>query len=139
MDLFTFELPPFDSKLSSSEEDEINITQQNFQFLSTFVATSLDEFGSTASSSIRYIYRDDRVESHKRLFDHYFSTESNPTFTPKLFERRFRMPRDLFLRIVGDIEMNYQYFQTTHDNLQADLIEHLEHLSLQYHPNNPNN
>ncbi|KAD7117376.1 hypothetical protein E3N88_04644 [Mikania micrantha] len=84
MDPFTFELSPFDSKSSSSEEDEINITQ-------TFVATNLDEFVSTASSS------------------------RSPTFTPELFERRFRMPSDLFLRIVGDIEMNYQYFQTTFD------------------------
>ncbi|KAL8266522.1 hypothetical protein R6Q59_003866 [Mikania micrantha] len=110
MDPFTFELPPFESKSSSSEEDEINIRQRNFQFLSTIVATSLNESASTASSSRRYICRDDRAESHKRLVDHYFSTETNPTFTNELFERRFRMPRDLFLRIVDDIEMNYQYY-----------------------------
>ncbi|KAD4983000.1 hypothetical protein E3N88_19671 [Mikania micrantha] len=29
--------------------------------------------------------------------------------------------------------------RTTHENLRADLIEHLEHLSQQYHANNPNN
>ncbi|KAL8205427.1 hypothetical protein R6Q57_008978 [Mikania cordata] len=29
--------------------------------------------------------------------------------------------------------------RTTHDNLRADLIKHLEHLSQQYHVNNPNN
>ncbi|KAL8206343.1 hypothetical protein R6Q57_009894 [Mikania cordata] len=28
---------------------------------------------------------------------------------------------------------------TTHDNLRADIMEHLEHLSQPYHANNPNN
>ena len=32
-----------------------------------------------------------------------------------MFSRRFRMPKELFLKIVGDIEMNYEWFQTKYD------------------------
>ncbi|KAL8249629.1 hypothetical protein R6Q59_006497 [Mikania micrantha] len=53
MDPFTLELPTFESKSSSSEEEGINIKQRNFQFLSTIVATSLNESASIASSSRR--------------------------------------------------------------------------------------
>ncbi|KAL8233020.1 hypothetical protein R6Q57_002798 [Mikania cordata] len=42
-----------DSWRRCSEEDEIDITQQNFQFLSITLSTTLADFGSTASSSRR--------------------------------------------------------------------------------------
>lgn len=50
----------------------------------------------------------DRIAGHQRLFSDYFS--ENPVYPPRLFRRRFRMKRDLFLQIVKDMEDNCDYF-----------------------------
>ncbi|XP_059650327.1 uncharacterized protein LOC132296102 [Cornus florida] len=53
----------------------------------------------------RYIKRD-REDAAQQLWKDYFA--ENPVFPPEYFRRRFRMRRQLFLRILNDI--------TTHDN-----------------------
>ncbi|XP_076914575.1 uncharacterized protein LOC143573635 [Bidens hawaiensis] len=55
----------------------------------------------------------DRVGAHDRLMKDYFSPDA--TFDSERFRRRFRMSHQLFLRIVGDLESVYAFFQQRAD------------------------
>ncbi|XP_076958480.1 uncharacterized protein LOC143634215 [Bidens hawaiensis] len=71
--------------------------------------------GSTSYSSPRrrsYIIRD-RKQANDRLMKDYF--KDIPTFNGVMFRRHFRMSKRLFLRIVEDMEREYEYFQHKHD------------------------
>ncbi|KAM0024904.1 putative harbinger transposase-derived protein [Helianthus debilis subsp. tardiflorus] len=60
-----------------------------------------------------YIERDRRA-AHDRLMKVYF--DEAPTFSnPEVFRRRFRISKRLFLRIVDDLETNYDYFKQKAD------------------------
>nr|XP_043639101.1 uncharacterized protein LOC122610173 [Erigeron canadensis] len=50
-----------------------------------------------------------RAEVQENLMRDYFVDQ--PTYTPRQFRRRFRMHKRLFLKIVGDMEGEYRYFQ----------------------------
>ncbi|XP_076910445.1 uncharacterized protein LOC143568093 [Bidens hawaiensis] len=54
-----------------------------------------------------------RVSVHDRLMKDYFSSDA--TFDLERFRRRFRMSRQLFLRILGDLESVYAFFQQRAD------------------------
>nr|XP_043638348.1 uncharacterized protein LOC122609363 [Erigeron canadensis] len=56
----------------------------------------------------------DRIEAHARLMRNYFADE--PRYNARLFRKRFRMTKNLFERIVGDLEPRYPYFQTRYDH-----------------------
>ncbi|XP_072064342.1 uncharacterized protein [Arachis hypogaea] len=56
----------------------------------------------------RWINRD-REAGHDRLFQDYFADE--PMYNADIFRRRFRMRRDVFLRIVDALSNVYPYFQ----------------------------
>ncbi|KAL1370522.1 hypothetical protein AAHE18_01G066500 [Arachis hypogaea] len=51
----------------------------------------------------------DREAGHDRLFQDYFADE--PVYNADIFRRRFRMRRDVFLRIVDALSNFYPYFQ----------------------------
>ncbi|XP_076956177.1 uncharacterized protein LOC143631241 [Bidens hawaiensis] len=55
----------------------------------------------------------DRVGAHERLMQDYFSPDAN--FDAEQFRRRFRLSRQLFLRIFGDLERDYAFFQQRDD------------------------
>ncbi|XP_076921614.1 uncharacterized protein LOC143583099 [Bidens hawaiensis] len=55
----------------------------------------------------------DRVGAHERLMQDYLSPDA--TFDSEQFRRRFRMSRQLLLRIVGDLERDYAFFQQRDD------------------------
>ncbi|XP_057745254.1 uncharacterized protein LOC130963124 [Arachis stenosperma] len=55
----------------------------------------------------RWINRD-REAGHDRLFQDYFADE--PVYNADIFRRRFRMRRDVFLRIVDALSNVYPYF-----------------------------
>ena len=55
----------------------------------------------------------DHVAAHQRLYDDYFS--ENPRFPANMFRRRFRMRRELFMRIVSALERRYLCFRFLHD------------------------
>ncbi|XP_022041815.1 uncharacterized protein LOC110944460 [Helianthus annuus] len=59
-----------------------------------------------------YIERD-RRGAHDRLMKDYFDEE--PTYSNEMFRRRFRMSKRLFLRIVHDLEANYDFFKQKAD------------------------
>lgn len=50
---------------------------------------------------------------HRRLVEDYF--DDNPRFSPDVFRRRFRMGRDLFLRIANAVAEVDPYFQQRPD------------------------
>ncbi|KAJ9560123.1 hypothetical protein OSB04_005283 [Centaurea solstitialis] len=72
---------------------------------------------ANASSSIRRSKAPNidrgRVEANARLMADYF--DDNPTYPEKTFKRRFRMSRNLFIRIVYDLYTRYPYFQQQYD------------------------
>jgi hypothetical protein len=55
------------------------------------------------------IYRN-RALGHEQLMQDYFA-EKHPTYPPRLFRRRYRMHRSLFVKIVKDCEANSDYFK----------------------------
>ena len=50
-----------------------------------------------------------RALGHDQLMQDYFAEV--PTYPPRLFRRRYRMRRDLFVKIVKDCEANSNYFK----------------------------
>nr|XP_043630217.1 protein ALP1-like [Erigeron canadensis] len=76
--------------------------------LNTFVTLIEDEEAEAKSSRMairpkiprRTITRN-HVEASTRLYNHYFAPQ--PIFPADYFRRRFRMPKEMFLRIVNDI------------------------------------
>ncbi|XP_010445262.1 PREDICTED: uncharacterized protein LOC104727898 [Camelina sativa] len=55
----------------------------------------------------------DREEGHTWQWNDYFG--ENPTYTPAMFHRRFRMNKPLFERIVSTIENGVPYFKQRRD------------------------
>lgn len=55
----------------------------------------------------------DHVAAHQRLYEDYFA--EYPRFPANMFRRRFRMRRELFMRIVGALERRYLCFRFRHD------------------------
>ena len=55
----------------------------------------------------------DRAQAEAGLRRDYFNPDQ--VYDQRHFEERFRMSRPLFLRIVGDLEQNFEYFQQKPD------------------------
>ncbi|XP_050278347.1 uncharacterized protein LOC126719884 [Quercus robur] len=72
--------------------------------------------GSTKQRKRRRYIECDRLAGHKRLYLDYFS--DTPVYPPNLFRRRFRMSRNLFLRIQHEVEAYESYFIQKRDNAQ---------------------
>lgn len=65
--------------------------------------------GSSRVTSNRRKLKRNRMESHEKLVKYYFTDDV--VFDRVNFEGRFQMRRELFLRIVGDIENSTPYFE----------------------------
>jgi len=76
------------------------------------VVDAIEEDTASLSDTRVYIERF-REQAHETLMRDYFVDE--PKFGPVWFRERFRMSRTLFLKIVGDIEQRYEYFQEGED------------------------
>ncbi|XP_042441224.1 uncharacterized protein LOC122026552 [Zingiber officinale] len=92
--------------LSSNDELETIVTA----FL---IEDSLDDGEGSRSQIIlgkqRHAFiRRNPLEGHIRLFNDYFADAS--VYLPNIFKRRFRMNRDLFLRILNNVENHEPYF-----------------------------
>ncbi|XP_030958349.1 putative nuclease HARBI1 [Quercus lobata] len=72
--------------------------------------------GSTKQRKRRWYIERDRLAGHKRLYLDYFS--DTPVYPPNLFRRRFRMSRNLFLRIQHEVEAYESYFIQKRHNAQ---------------------
>ncbi|CAI8586437.1 unnamed protein product [Vicia faba] len=60
-----------------------------------------------APRSRKYLNRD-HAAANQRLIDDYFANE--PTYDDAMFRRRYRMKKNVFLRIVGDLSSSDNYF-----------------------------
>nr|XP_043616341.1 uncharacterized protein LOC122588291 [Erigeron canadensis] len=99
----------------SSDYEVINnaVTQMNVVFNPQAIGACLNVIfdeeenqnqeaeSSSRPKLTRRVIRRDHVAAAKLLYDHYFAPE--PTYPPDMFRRRFRMRKDMFLRIVRDI------------------------------------
>ncbi|XP_042374974.1 uncharacterized protein LOC121969118 [Zingiber officinale] len=96
----------YDCLLSSDDELETIVTA----FL---IEDSLDDEEGSRSQIIpgkqrRVFIRRNLLEGHIRLFNDYFANPS--VYPPNIFRRRFQMNRDLFLRILNNVENHEPYF-----------------------------
>ncbi|KAJ9554748.1 hypothetical protein OSB04_009362 [Centaurea solstitialis] len=98
---------------SSSSTDTDEDWERDAQMFAMFVQQA------TTSSSIPRSRAPNidrgRVEANARLMADYFC--DYPTYTDDMFKRRFRMRKDLFLRIVGDLSSRYEHFQQHHKSM----------------------
>nr|XP_043638326.1 uncharacterized protein LOC122609339 [Erigeron canadensis] len=62
---------------------------------------SQEASSSSRPKFTRRVIRRDHVAAAKLLYDHYFAPE--PTYPPDMFRRRFQMRKEMFMRIVRDI------------------------------------
>nr|XP_043637834.1 uncharacterized protein LOC122608817 [Erigeron canadensis] len=124
--------------MSSSDKNSTSYIRRytiDPEILNTFVTFLEDEERETESSARvnipraprRYIARN-YAEVATRLFNHYFAPE--PVYPPDYFRRRFRMPKEMFISIVKDIQTfnsiqpllkHFQYFH----NPGFDVVEYL--------------
>lgn len=94
--------------ITGSTDDE-----KDFEFLTMVVAAAIEEEeGDTASSKKRYVPRD-RIKAHNQLLDDYF--RDDPIYNAETFRTRFRLPKELFMKIVDDIEARFEWFQEGYD------------------------
>ena len=62
----------------------------------------------SAPRTKRKYFNRDHSAANQRLIEDYFANE--PTYDDAMFRRRFRMRKHVFLRIVGDMSSNDNYF-----------------------------
>ncbi|MFS7993834.1 hypothetical protein Hanom_Chr12g01098751 [Helianthus anomalus] len=55
----------------------------------------------------------DRIRANEELMNDYFV--ENPLYNAETFRDRFCLPKELFLKIVGDIEASEEWFQERYD------------------------
>ena len=70
--------------------------------------------GETTQCKRRRYIDCNHLAGHKRLYDDYFVEEL--VYPPKVFRRRFRMRRSLFLRILFKVEAHKPYFIQKRNN-----------------------
>nr|XP_043620267.1 uncharacterized protein LOC122592123 [Erigeron canadensis] len=94
--------------MSSSDEDSVSYMSKytiDAEMLNTFVTLIEDEEAEAESFRMAIIPRRtiirNHVEASTRLYNHYFAPQ--PVYPADYFRRRFRMPKEMFLRIVNDI------------------------------------
>ncbi|XP_022019320.1 uncharacterized protein LOC110919354 [Helianthus annuus] len=101
--------------LSSSSDDGAEILLSTVATVVKAIVEDSDEGTSQPQPKPKrrkYIVRE-RETTNDLLVRDYFSPE--PTYDENMFKRRFRMSKNLFLRISKDLEDNYPYFQQRPD------------------------
>ena len=102
---------PSSSSSSTDEEDQID------DMVNHVIQYTIPPVVSALPQRTR-IHKRPRVErnhqqGHIQLFNDYFA--ENPIYNSRLFRRRFRMRRPLFLRIMNDVVNNDPWFQRNID------------------------
>ena len=72
----------------------------------------------------RKYFKRDHVAANQRLIDDYFANQ--PTYDDAIFRRRFKMRKHVFLRTVGDLSSNDNYFTQRVDAANKECISPLE-------------
>jgi hypothetical protein len=106
---------------SSSGDDDLDYTasqnsmiQYSINMVSQYMIQHPPQMSQSQTREHRRRYFErNREAGHLQLYNDYFSR--NPTFPDYMFRRRFRMRRDLFLRLVHAAEAHDPYFQQRPD------------------------
>ncbi|XP_057773379.1 uncharacterized protein LOC131021087 [Salvia miltiorrhiza] len=116
--------PEHDSSPDSDEVAEkfMELVELQKQVLQSYYPQPAPE-PARAKRPRSYVHRD-REEAHVRLMQDYFV--DNPTYGPTFFRRRFRMQKELFLRIVDAVQGEDIYFHMTTDALGRDSLSPLQ-------------
>jgi len=85
------------------------------------------EEGYTPRVKRKYLNRD-HAAANQRLIDDYFANQ--PTYDDAMFRRRFRIRKHVFLRIVGDLSSNDNYFTQRVDAAKKEGISPLAKCSM---------
>uniref|UniRef100_A0A0D2ZVK3 Nuclease HARBI1 n=1 Tax=Brassica oleracea var. oleracea TaxID=109376 RepID=A0A0D2ZVK3_BRAOL len=99
--------------MSSSSSDEVE--ERLNEIFDDILEDTYNDIVEAKTSKQRkqaYIERN-REAGHSRLWDDYFTEDS--TFSTYLFRRRFRMNKDLFLRLVHGLSENVPFFRQRRD------------------------
>ncbi|KAJ0897423.1 hypothetical protein HanRHA438_Chr08g0345581 [Helianthus annuus] len=98
----TFPMSSDTDSESSSDNDTLNY------FVSVY-----DELDAESSRPKKKMVDRDRIRANEVLMNDYFL--ENPLYNAETFRDRFRLPKELFLKIVGDIEASEEWFQERYD------------------------
>ncbi|XP_076896854.1 uncharacterized protein LOC143549981 [Bidens hawaiensis] len=106
---FTLDFQPDIDDISNSDSEDEAI----FSAVVEAARLVVQNYESSQPLERRPHLQRDRVGAHDRLMKDYFSSDAS--FDSERFRRRFRMSRQLFLRILGDLESVYAFFQQRAD------------------------
>uniref|UniRef100_A0A251UEE0 Putative harbinger transposase-derived protein n=1 Tax=Helianthus annuus TaxID=4232 RepID=A0A251UEE0_HELAN len=98
----TFPISSDTDSESSSDNDTLNY------FVSVY-----NELDAESSRPKKKMVDRDRIRANEVLMNDYFV--ENPLYNAETFRDRFRLPKELFLKIVGDIEASEEWFQERYD------------------------
>ena len=95
---------------SSDDSEEENLMEETARITANYL---IERTQRTRGLIRRSPLERDREGANETLFRHYFSPE--PVYDEAHFRRRFRMSRQLFLRISNDLAEMYPFFQQKPD------------------------
>jgi len=122
--IFTYYIEGRFPKMSSSSSDELEERlEEAFDGIFQIIHDDIVAGRRKKKGKRTYIERN-REEGHIRLWNDYFSEE--PTFPRYLFRRRFRMNKDLFMRIVYRLSEEFRFFQQRRDATGRDGLSPLQ-------------
>ena len=86
--------------------DELIDMEEEYLFLRLLNGASQSTAASNPSAERAVILRN-RLAGHDRLMKDYFT--EYPIYNGRMFARRFRMSRNMFERICGDLQAHHQF------------------------------
>ena len=102
---------PTDSTFPMSSDTDTESSSDN-DTLNYFVSV-YNELDAESSRPKKKMVDRDRIRANEVLMNDYFV--ENPLYNAETFRDRFRLPKELFLKIVGDIEASEEWFQERYD------------------------
>ncbi|KAJ0912905.1 putative harbinger transposase-derived protein [Helianthus annuus] len=102
---------PTDSTFPMSSDTDTESSSDN-DTLNYFVSV-YNELDAESSRPKKKMVGRDRIRANEVLMNDYFV--ENPLYNAETFRDRFRLPKELFLKIVGDIEASEGWFQEGYD------------------------
>ncbi|KAJ0450583.1 hypothetical protein HanRHA438_Chr15g0696801 [Helianthus annuus] len=102
---------PTDSTFPMSSDSDTESSSDN-ETLKYFVSV-YNELDAESSRPKKKMVDHDRIRANEVLMNDYFV--KNPLYNAETFRDRIRLPKELFLKIVGDIEASEEWFQERYD------------------------
>ncbi|XP_075475817.1 uncharacterized protein LOC142512858 [Primulina tabacum] len=101
--------------LDNTRNAILNIVAQDQQLVATYIIHQEQEVTHGGSIPGHIVIHRDREIVDRNLFNDYFA--DNPRYNEAMFRRRFRMSRNLFLRIVDEVKNHDIYFTQRSDSV----------------------